>query len=82
MPNSAVMKYFNKAALNKKTVFFKKSINPVRSAYNLFIVLMQTLNVDKDSLVRFIGKALSLPKHENIILNSMMQTREKWDSLF
>ena len=26
--------------------------------------------------------ALTLPKHEEIILNSVFQTREKWDSLF
>ena len=38
---------------------------------------MQTLNVDKDCLVGVNGKILALPKHEDIILNSMAQTREK-----
>ena len=40
---------------------------------------MQTLNdVIK---IRIIGKTLPLPRHGDIILNSMTQTREKWDSL-
>ena len=30
---------------------------------------------------RIIGKFLTLPKHEDIILNSMTQTREKWNFL-
>ena len=30
---------------------------------------------------KIIGKALTLPKQEDITLNSMTQTREKWDSL-
>ena len=30
---------------------------------------------------RIIGKTLTLPKHEDIILNSMIETREKLDSL-
>ena len=30
---------------------------------------------------RIIGKTLTLHKHEDIMLNSMNQTREKWDSL-
>ena len=30
---------------------------------------------------RIIGKTLTLPKHEDIIINSMTQTREKWNSL-
>ena len=42
---------------------------------------MQTLNVDEDWRVRIIGKTLPLPRHKDIILNSMTQTKEKWDSL-
>ena len=37
---------------------------------------MQTQNVDYDNLVRVIGKTLTLPQHEDIILNSMNQTRQ------
>ena len=42
---------------------------------------MQTLNVDLDYQVKVIGKTLTLLKQKDIILNSMTQTREKWDSL-
>ena len=41
----------------------------------------QTLNVVYDCHVGVIGKTSTLPKHGDIILNSMIQTREKWDSL-
>ena len=30
---------------------------------------------------RIIGKFLTLPKHEELTLNSMTQAREKWNSL-
>ena len=43
---------------------------------------MQTLNVDEDYQVTVIRKTLTLLKPEHIILNSMTQTGEKWDSLF
>ena len=42
---------------------------------------MQTLNVDCDYRVRVVGKALTLLKQEDIMLNSMTKTGEKWDSL-
>ena len=42
---------------------------------------MQTLNIDLDYEVKVIGKTLTLLKQKDIILNSMTQTREKWDSL-
>ena len=42
---------------------------------------MPTLNVDLDYQVKVIGKTLTLLKQKDIILNSMTQTREKWDSL-
>ena len=42
---------------------------------------MQTLNVDSEYQVRVIGKTLTLLKQEDIMLNSMTQTGEKWDSL-
>ena len=42
---------------------------------------MQTLNVHYDWQARIIEKTLTLFEHEDIILNSMTQTREKWDSL-
>ena len=41
---------------------------------------MPTLNVDYYQ-VRVIGKTLTLLKQEDIILNSITQTGEKWDSL-
>ena len=42
---------------------------------------MQTLNVDQDYYVRVIGKTLALPEHGDIILNTLSQKIEKWDSL-
>ena len=42
---------------------------------------MQTLNIDLDYEVKVIGKTFTLLKQKDIILNSMTQTREKWDSL-
>ena len=43
---------------------------------------MQTLNFNLDLQSRIVGKCLTLPKHEGIILNSMTQTtRGKWDFL-
>ena len=42
---------------------------------------MQTLNVDSEYQVSVIGKTLTLLKQEDIMLNSMTQTGEKWDSL-
>ena len=42
---------------------------------------MQTLNVDQDYQVRVIVKTLTLMKQEDIILNSMTQTGNKWDPL-
>ena len=75
------MKHFNKAVWNSKS-FFKESVNPVRNSYNSFTVFMQMLNVDLDCLVRVIGKALTLPKHENIKLNSLTQTRGEGIFLF
>ena len=39
------------------------------------------LNVDEDYQVRVISKTLTLLKQEDIMLNSMTQTGEKWDSL-
>ena len=39
---------------------------------------MQTLNVNEDCLVRVNGKTLTLPKHEDIILNTMTQLEETW----
>ena len=42
---------------------------------------MQTLNVCYNYLVRVIGKSFTLPKHKDIIPNSMAQTKQKWDSL-
>ena len=38
------------------------------------------LNVHEDYQVEIIGKTATLPKHRDIILNSMSQTREKWNS--
>ena len=40
------------------------------------------VSIDWDCLVRFNGKTLALPKHENIKLNSMIQTREKSNTYF
>ena len=42
---------------------------------------MQTLNVDQDYQVRVTGKTLTLLRQEDIVLNSMTQRGEKWDSL-
>ena len=42
---------------------------------------MQKLSVDEDYQVRVIRKNLTLLKQEDIILNSMTQRIEKWDSL-
>ena len=42
---------------------------------------MQTLNVDQDYQVTVIGKTLTLLEQEDIMLNSITQTGEKWDSL-
>ena len=42
---------------------------------------MQTLKVDLDWQTRIIRVTLALTKHEEIILNSMNQTKEKWDFL-
>ena len=42
---------------------------------------MQTLNIDLDYEVKVIGKTFTLLKQKDIMLNSMTQTREKWDSL-
>ena len=66
----------------KQQNLFKQSLNPVRNTYNCFVVFIQTLKVDLDYPVRVIGKNLTLPKHEDIILNSLTQVREKWVSLF
>ena len=66
----------------KQQNLFKQSLNPVRNTYNCFVVFIQTLNVDLDYPVRVIGKNLTLPKHEDIILNPLTQVREKWVSLF
>ena len=35
------------------------------------------LNVDKNYQVKVTGKTLALPKHGDIIINSMSQKREK-----
>ena len=50
--------------------------------FETFIVFTEMLNVDLDCLVRFNGKTLALPKHENIKLNSMNQTRKQLNSYF
>ena len=42
---------------------------------------MQTLKVDYDCQVRVIGETSPLRKHGDVILNSMSQTKEKWDPL-
>ena len=42
---------------------------------------MQTLNVHQDYQVTVIGKTLTLLEQEDIMLNSITQTGEKWDSL-
>ena len=42
---------------------------------------METLKVDYDCQVRVIGETSSLRKHGDVILNSMSQTKEKWDPL-
>ena len=56
---------------------FKQSMNPVRNTYS-FIIFMQTLNVNL--LESYQKETLLLHKHEDIVLNSMTQTREKWDN--
>ena len=38
---------------------------------------MQIFNAEYDWQARIIGKTLTLPIHEDIILNSMTQTRKK-----
>ena len=57
--------------------FLKQNINPVRNTYNSFTVFMQTMNVNLVCKVKFIGKTLPLPKHEDIIINSMTRKKEK-----
>ena len=42
---------------------------------------MEAFNVDKDYQVTVIEKILTLLKQEDIILNPMTQTGEKYDSL-
>ena len=42
---------------------------------------MQTLKVDLDWQTRVIRVTLTLTKYEDKILNSMNQTKEKWDFL-
>ena len=44
-------------------------------------VFMETLKVDYDCQVRVIGETSPLRKHGDVILNSMNQTKEKWDPL-
>ena len=74
------MKYFNKAVWNSKNVFFKQSINPVRSTYNLFTVFMLPLNVNWVCQARVSRKNFAFTKTcRYLILSSMTQTREKWD---
>ena len=41
---------------------------------------MKMLEINQDCQVRHIRKSFTLLKHEDI-LNSMTQTREKWDTL-
>ena len=45
--------------------------------YNSFTVITQTLNVNQDCQIGVIGKTFDLPKHEDVMLNSMTQAREK-----
>ena len=46
-----------------------------------FAVFLQIFNVHEDYQVRVTRKTLTLLKQEDIILKSMTQIREKWDSL-
>ena len=62
-------------------LFHKQTLNhlaPLKTL-NSFTVFMQTLNADYQ--VRVMGRTLTLLKQEDIILNSMNQTREKLGSL-
>ena len=77
------MKHFNEAVWSR-TGFLKQNITLASNSYNLFIVFMQIMNINCVCQVRVIRnveiRSLSLPKHRDIKLNFMTQTREKLDS--
>ena len=56
--------------------FFKQSINLFKNI--LFIIYRFHANIERQlKLSGYIGKKSTLLKHEDIILNSLTQTREK-----
>ena len=49
--------------------------------YSSFTAFMQTLETNKLDRLELSEKSLTLLKHGDIIIKSMSQAREKWDSL-
>ena len=49
--------------------------------YYSFTVFMQTLETNKLGRLELSEKSLTLLKHGDIIIKSMSQAREKWDSV-